>query len=49
MTHDQAHRAARSLEAAREEIEGQSGKQFDPEVVTAFCALYERGELPVIL
>ena len=49
MTHDQAHRVARSLTEAVEEVIAQSGKQFAPEVVDAFCALYKRGEVPVIL
>lgn len=49
MTHDQAHRAARSLEEAIEEVRGQSGKQFDPEVVAALCRLCKRCEVPVRL
>jgi response regulator RpfG family c-di-GMP phosphodiesterase len=36
MTSERPYRAAGSWEAAREEIVGESGKQFDPDVVDAF-------------
>ena len=45
MTHDRAHRRARTLPEAVEEIRAQCGKQFDPEVVNAFIRLYEKGDL----
>ena len=45
MTHNRAHREARGLLEAVEEIKAQRGAQFDPRVVEAFVRLYERGEL----
>jgi HD-GYP domain-containing protein (c-di-GMP phosphodiesterase class II) len=37
MTSDRPYRAALSWDRAAEEIVTQSGKQFDPDVVAAFC------------
>ena len=45
LTHDRAHARAVSPEAAVAEIERGRGSQFDPEVVDAFVALFEAGEL----
>jgi response regulator RpfG family c-di-GMP phosphodiesterase len=42
MTSDRPYRRALPFVAAREEIEGESGKQFDPEVVKVFLAIPER-------
>jgi HD-GYP domain-containing protein (c-di-GMP phosphodiesterase class II) len=39
ITSDLPYRPARSLSAAREEIEKWSGRQFDPEIVTAFLEM----------
>lgn len=47
MTTDHQHKKALSLEDAAAEIQYQSGKQFDPEVVQAFVNLYERGVLMI--
>ncbi|MCL4523228.1 MAG: HD domain-containing protein [Acidobacteria bacterium] len=41
MTSDRPYRRALSLEAAREEIERESGRQFDPGVVKAFLSIPE--------
>src|ERR1700690_1526068 len=41
ITSDRPYRPAQSLQAAREEIERWSGKQFDPEVVKVFLAMPE--------
>ena len=37
MTSDRPYRRALRWEAARDEIVAQAGKQFDPDVVDAFC------------
>lgn len=39
MTSDRPYRSARTFAEARAEIIGESGKQFDPEVVSAFLAI----------
>lgn len=39
ITHHRPYRPAASLEHARQEIEGERGRQFDPRVVDAFLAL----------
>jgi HD-GYP domain-containing protein (c-di-GMP phosphodiesterase class II) len=39
ITSDRPYRAARAFAVAREEIIRESGKQFDPEVVSAFLAI----------
>ena len=41
MTSDRPYRRALTFAAAREEIIRESGKQFDPEVVSAFLAIDE--------
>lgn len=41
ITSDRPYRQASSFTAARVEIEGQSGKQFDPAVVSAFLSIPE--------
>ncbi|MBI3661734.1 MAG: HD domain-containing protein [Acidobacteria bacterium] len=41
MTSDRPYRRALPLEAAREEIKRESGRQFDPEVVRAFLSIPE--------
>jgi putative nucleotidyltransferase with HDIG domain len=41
ITSDRPYRPAASYAAARAEIESQSGKQFDPEVVSAFLSIPE--------
>jgi putative nucleotidyltransferase with HDIG domain len=41
ITSDRPYRPAQSLQAAREEIERWSGRQFDPEVVKVFLAMPE--------
>lgn len=41
ITHDQPYQQARTVEAARTEIERGAGSQFDPAVVAAFLALPE--------
>ena len=45
LTHDRVHQRACSLLEAVSKIEAQAGTQFDPEVVTAFMSVYERGEV----
>lgn len=45
LTHDRAHARAVAPEAAALEIERGRGSQFDPDVVDAFLALFESGEL----
>jgi putative two-component system response regulator len=45
LTHDRHHRMALSITEAVEEIERQRGKQFDPDVVDAFLAVYQRGDI----
>jgi putative two-component system response regulator len=45
MTSDRQHKKALGVSEAINEIERQSGKQFDPEVVEAFMRLYEKGTL----
>ena len=42
MTSDRPYRRALPWEAAHDEIVAQSGRQFDPEVVAAFCACEEQ-------
>jgi len=42
MTSDRPYRAAQSVASGRREIERNSGKQFDPEVVRVFLSLPER-------
>jgi len=41
ITSDRPYRRARPFSSAREEIERESGKQFDPEIVRAFLAVPE--------
>jgi HD-GYP domain-containing protein (c-di-GMP phosphodiesterase class II) len=41
MTSDRPYRRALTFAAAREEIAQQSGRQFDPSVVTAFLSIPE--------
>jgi len=41
MTSDRPYRFARSISAAREEIQACSGTQFDPEVVRTFLSMPE--------
>ena len=45
MTSDRPYRKALSRKKAREELEKESGKKFDPQVVEAFLRLLDRGEL----
>lgn len=42
MTSDRPYRAARPLAAAKEEIEREAGRQFDPEAVEAFFSIPEQ-------
>ncbi len=42
LTHDRPYKKAWSPEAARAEIASQSGRQFDPDVVSVFLRLYEQ-------
>ena len=42
MTSDRPYRAAQSISSGRREIERQSGKQFDPEIVKVFQSISER-------
>lgn len=42
MTSDRPYRAAQSISSGRREIERNSGKQFDPEVVRVFLSVPER-------
>jgi putative nucleotidyltransferase with HDIG domain len=42
MTSDRPYRAAQSIATGRREIERQSGKQFDPEIVKEFLEIPER-------
>ncbi|RYX84512.1 hypothetical protein EON83_09165, partial [bacterium] len=39
LTNDRPYKRAWPIEEARAEIERQSGKQFDPDVVSAFLSL----------
>lgn len=48
ITHDRAHRRARTIDEAVIEIKEQSGKQFDPNIVNAFLELHLRSNLPEI-
>ena len=41
MTSDRPYRSAMTFDEAREEIIRESGKQFDPQVVSAFLAIHE--------
>lgn len=43
LTSDRPYRQARSIAEAREEIQRQSGTQFDPGVVSAFLSIDEEG------
>ena len=45
MTADRPYRKARAPQAAIEELHRMSGTQFDPQVVTAFCTAFKRGEV----
>ena len=45
MVRTERHRAARTLEEVLQELREGSGGQFDPDVVEAFLALAERGEI----
>lgn len=42
ITSDRPYRAAQSISSARREVERQSGKQFDPEIVKVFQSISER-------
>jgi putative nucleotidyltransferase with HDIG domain len=42
MTSDRPYRAAQSISSGRREIERQSGKQFDPEIVKVFLTISEQ-------
>ncbi len=42
MTSDRPYRAAQSISSGRREIERQSGKQFDPEIVKVFQSISEQ-------
>lgn len=42
MTSDHPYRAAQSIPSGKREIERQSGKQFDPEIVNVFLAIPEQ-------
>ena len=41
MTHPRAYRAARTLDAALDELRRGSGTQFDPGVIETFCGVFE--------
>jgi putative nucleotidyltransferase with HDIG domain len=41
MTSDRPYRAAQSISSGRREVERQSGKQFDPEIVSVFQSISE--------
>ena len=45
MTHVRAHRGARSMQDAVDEVVAHAGTQFDPEVVKAFLIALEAGEI----
>jgi HD-GYP domain-containing protein (c-di-GMP phosphodiesterase class II) len=45
MTSDRPYHPAHSPERARDEILSLAGKQFDPRMVHAFQACWQRGEL----
>ena len=45
MTSDRPYRKALTRKKAREELEKESGKRFDPRVIEAFLRLLDRGEL----
>lgn len=45
MTSDRPYRKALTRKKAREELEKDSGKRFDPQVIEAFLRLLDRGEL----
>jgi HD-GYP domain-containing protein (c-di-GMP phosphodiesterase class II) len=47
MTSDRPYHPAHSPERARDEILSLAGKQFDPRMVHAFRACWQRGELTV--
>ncbi len=45
MTSDRPYRKALTKEEARKELEKESGKRFDPQVIKAFLRLLDRGEM----
>ncbi|MBA7468127.1 hypothetical protein ES707_03368 [subsurface metagenome] len=45
MTSDRPYRKALTKEEARKELEKESGKRFDPQVIKAFLRLRDKGEL----
>ncbi|NIM02650.1 GAF domain-containing protein [bacterium] len=45
MTSDRPYRKALTKKRARDELEKESGKRFDPQVIEAFLRLLDRGEL----
>jgi putative nucleotidyltransferase with HDIG domain len=45
MTTDRPYRRALSKEEAKEEIERQSGRQFDPDIVNVFIELYKENKI----
>ena len=47
MTRDDSNRRGRPLPEALEELRSGMGTQFDPDVVSAFLDLHQRGELDI--
>jgi putative two-component system response regulator len=47
LTHERPYKCAWSIPDALAEIESQSGRQFDPQVVSGLCVLVSKGTVPV--
>jgi two-component system cell cycle response regulator len=48
MTAGRPYRPARTVEDALAELRREAGTQFDPDVVDAWCAAYDRRRLPAV-
>ena len=49
MTTEQSYREAQTPKVAYKEIRNNSGIQFDPQIVEAFCRCWDRGEIQAVL
>jgi hypothetical protein len=46
MVHDRPYKLALTHEEALEELQGNAGTQFDPQVVDVFCSIYAQAVPP---